>query len=332
MILLERLLYTKIMTTYNSYYMPIPVQRAITSVHVRLHAVCGSTSAVAPGGWAATVDLERMAGTEYRSALGHLITTTRDRAALMAAIGGFETIVGTLEWLLAGVPITVQCSSFYVYKGCTRCSAAHRQDEDLWSRLKGLLNRLKDRHIVNWKLTLPVASDMTRVVTYAHQGAIAAERHVDVESTRAVRTDIYSDGSYINQRQKGGWAGIILLDDVVVREIVGTQDGDNVSSLRMELAGAVNALEALSGSRVVTIYTDCLSVLGPMSIGMPDRWAKRGWTTVRNQSIQHVDLWKRLDAACKQHKVEWKWVKAHSGIRYNERADYLAKVASGARC
>ena len=40
--------------------------------------------------------------------------------------------------------------------------------------------------------------------------------------------------------------------------------------------------------------------------------------------MKNEDLWKRLDTLAAQHKVDWRWVKGHSGDPGNERADALA--------
>jgi ribonuclease HI len=40
-----------------------------------------------------------------------------------------------------------------------------------------------------------------------------------------------------------------------------------------------------------------------------------------------MELWQRLLAAARPHKVEWKWVRGHSGDVMNERADVLATSA-----
>ena len=40
------------------------------------------------------------------------------------------------------------------------------------------------------------------------------------------------------------------------------------------------------------------------------------------------DLWQRLLRLRLDHKVEFKWVKGHSGVPENERADELAKEAA----
>jgi ribonuclease HI len=43
--------------------------------------------------------------------------------------------------------------------------------------------------------------------------------------------------------------------------------------------------------------------------------------------VKNVDLWQALDAEIGRHKIEWHWVKGHSGVPENERADQLANEA-----
>ena len=54
-------------------------------------------------------------------------------------------------------------------------------------------------------------------------------------------------------------------------------------------------------------------------------WKKRGWRTASKQPVKNVDLWQRLEKALDRHEVKWYWVKGHSGIPENERADELAR-------
>ena len=42
------------------------------------------------------------------------------------------------------------------------------------------------------------------------------------------------------------------------------------------------------------------------------------------QPVKNQDLWERLDELCETHKIDWRWVKGHSGHLENERADALA--------
>jgi ribonuclease HI len=56
-------------------------------------------------------------------------------------------------------------------------------------------------------------------------------------------------------------------------------------------------------------------------------WKKRGWKTAAKKPVKNKALWQRLDKAVREHSIEWKWVKGHSGDAGNERADELANYA-----
>ena len=56
-------------------------------------------------------------------------------------------------------------------------------------------------------------------------------------------------------------------------------------------------------------------------------WKRNGWKTSDRKPVKNVDLWQRLDAALSHHKVQWHWVRGHSGHDLNERADELARAA-----
>ncbi len=54
------------------------------------------------------------------------------------------------------------------------------------------------------------------------------------------------------------------------------------------------------------------------------KWKAQGWKTADRKPVKNQDLWMQLDEAASRHKVEWKWVKGHSGHPMNDRADALA--------
>jgi ribonuclease HI len=58
---------------------------------------------------------------------------------------------------------------------------------------------------------------------------------------------------------------------------------------------------------------------------MPN-WVRRGWKTSGGDPVKNRDLWERLNVAAASHKVDWRWVKGHSGDPDNERVDQLARV------
>ena len=92
---------------------------------------------------------------------------------------------------------------------------------------------------------------------------------------------------------------------------------------RMELMAAIEALNALNGSRSVVLHTDSKYVMDGINSWM-ENWKKRGWKTSDKKPVKNKDLWQALDEAVGRHEIKWKWVKGHTGVPGNEEADELA--------
>jgi len=143
------------------------------------------------------------------------------------------------------------------------------------------------------------------------------------------RVEIFTDGACSGNPGPGGW-GAILRYKGVEKELCG---GENpTTNNRMEMMAAIMALETLSRSCPVTLYTDSQYVMKGMTEWLKG-WKARGWKTADKKPVKNDDLWQRLDAACARHQITWQWVKGHAGHPENERADQLArdgiKVALG---
>jgi ribonuclease HI len=91
----------------------------------------------------------------------------------------------------------------------------------------------------------------------------------------------------------------------------------------MELTAVIEALGALKRPCDVTLTSDSTYVLKGIQEWMPN-WKKRGWKTASKKPVKNVDLWKKLDVLIVEHKIDWQWVKGHSGHPGNELADQLA--------
>lgn len=132
--------------------------------------------------------------------------------------------------------------------------------------------------------------------------------------------DVFSDGACKGNPGIGGW-GALLRSKGQERELCG---GERVTTNnRMELMGAISALEALTRPCQVRLHTDSKYVLQGITEWI-ENWKKRGWKTADKKPVKNDDLWRRLDAAVTQHDIEWIWVKGHAGHEGNERADELA--------
>jgi len=57
-------------------------------------------------------------------------------------------------------------------------------------------------------------------------------------------------------------------------------------------------------------------------------WKAKGWKKSDRKPPEHLDLWQRIDQLLQGKNVTTHWVKAHSGIAGNERADTLASLGA----
>ena len=130
----------------------------------------------------------------------------------------------------------------------------------------------------------------------------------------------YTDGACSGNPGPGGWGAVLRYGSTEKTLSGGEPDTTNN---RMELMAAIMALEALTQPCQVVLTTDSRYVMDGITQWMAN-WKKRGWKTASKQPVKNADLWRRLDAACSKHTIEWQWVKGHSGHPENEKADALA--------
>ena len=91
------------------------------------------------------------------------------------------------------------------------------------------------------------------------------------------------------------------------------------------LMAAIMALESQpKGSRVI-LHTDSQYVKDGLTKWIIN-WKRNGWKNAAKEPVKNKDLWVRLEAAASDHKVDWRWVKGHSGHAENDRADALARL------
>ena len=133
--------------------------------------------------------------------------------------------------------------------------------------------------------------------------------------------EIYTDGACSGNPGPGGW-GALLRYGAVEKELAG---GEGLTTNnRMELMGAISALEALKKPAKIKLYTDSVYVKDGITKWLKG-WKAKGWLTADKKPVKNVELWQRLEAAAHNHQIEWLWVKGHSGHPENERVDQLAR-------
>ena len=132
--------------------------------------------------------------------------------------------------------------------------------------------------------------------------------------------EIFTDGACRGNPGPGGW-GALLRFGTIEKSLHG---GEKLTTNnRMELMAAIEGLSALKEPCEVVITTDSQYVRKGITEWL-DGWKRNGWRTASKQAVKNADLWQRLDELNQRHKVEWHWVKGHSGHRENELADLLA--------
>ena len=131
---------------------------------------------------------------------------------------------------------------------------------------------------------------------------------------------IYTDGACKRNPGPGGW-GAVLRYNGHERHLHGGETP--TTNNRMELMAAIQALETLRESCNVQLHTDSTYVRQGITEWLP-QWRKRNWKTADKKAVKNQDLWQRLEQAAARHKIEWHWVKGHSGNEGNELADQLA--------
>ncbi|ATD67343.1 MULTISPECIES: ribonuclease HI [Luteimonas] len=139
--------------------------------------------------------------------------------------------------------------------------------------------------------------------------------------------EIYTDGACLGNPGPGGW-GALLRYKNIERELSGGEP--LTTNNRMELMGAIAALEALSEPCEIVLHTDSQYVRQGITEWLRN-WVRRGWKTAGGGAVKNQDLWQRLQIACERHRIDWQWVKGHSGHPENERVDALASAAARAQ-
>jgi ribonuclease HI len=137
---------------------------------------------------------------------------------------------------------------------------------------------------------------------------------------------IYTDGACSGNPGPGGWGAIILSEEKNETNISGKEK--STTNNRMELMAPIMALRKIKKSSKIIIYTDSIYLKNGITTWIKN-WEKNGWKSANKKPVKNKDLWVKLNKLSKGHVIDWKWVKAHAGNKYNEIADKLATEAIG---
>ena len=136
------------------------------------------------------------------------------------------------------------------------------------------------------------------------------------------KVEIFTDGACRGNPGPGGW-GALLRSNGVEKILHGGEQ--HTTNNRMELKAAIEGLKALKEACEVELTTASNYVRHGISDWI-NKWKRNGWKTADKKAVKNADLWQALDSETERHRINWHWVKGHSGHRENEIADQLANL------
>lgn len=140
-----------------------------------------------------------------------------------------------------------------------------------------------------------------------------------------MKVTIYTDGSSRGNPGPGGYGAVLQFVDSTgkLHERELSQGYATTTNNRMELLGAITALQSLHEPCQVSLYTDSQYLANAINLGWLRGWKQKGWRR-KDGELKNVDLWQTLDGLLQTHKVQFFWVKGHADNVYNNRCDALA--------
>lgn len=149
------------------------------------------------------------------------------------------------------------------------------------------------------------------------------EKRQEGRCRKKTEVTIYTDGACPGKSGPGGWGAVLLFENQS-KEISGGEI--ETTSNRMEMMAAIRALESLKFSCTVKLYTDSTYLQKGMTAWLAE-WKKNNWIRQNKREVRNQDLWQKLDQLNSERDIEWLWVAGHSGDKWNDRADNLARAA-----
>lgn len=135
---------------------------------------------------------------------------------------------------------------------------------------------------------------------------------------------IYTDGACSGNPGPGGW-GVWAEDKEKGLNHDFYGHSPETTNNQMELSAAIVAVSLVAGSEPAIIRTDSNYVIKGINEWIKG-WKKNGWKTASKTPVKNESLWRELDGLTQGKKIEWVWVKGHSGDVGNEKADKLANL------
>jgi ribonuclease HI len=137
---------------------------------------------------------------------------------------------------------------------------------------------------------------------------------------------VYTDGACRGNPGPGGWAWAVPGGPFA------SGADPHTTNQRMEISAALEALRFLIPEAIsdIEVVSDSTYVVNCFNDRWWQGWQRRNWRNSQNKAVANRDLWEPLIelAVASEPAVTFRWVKGHSGDRWNDRVDELATVAA----
>lgn len=140
--------------------------------------------------------------------------------------------------------------------------------------------------------------------------------------TDGPETGVFTDGASQGNPGPGGWGAVYVKEGEIIETAYGSEE--HTTNNRMELMAIIAGLRMLSLDATVDVYTDSQLVVNILT-QWAEGWKAKGWKKKSSGPIANLELVQEAYKLTKERsRVGIRWIKAHSGNRWNEYADSLA--------
>ena len=149
--------------------------------------------------------------------------------------------------------------------------------------------------------------------------------------------ELYTDGACSGNPGPGGYAYYLKAKG---NSLQCSGAKEKTTNNRMELLSVVKGInQALQiwpydGKREIKVYSDSAYVVNTVQQCWYKTWKQCNWKTKQGKEVKNKDLWERLvnllesiERRKDKASIEFIKIKGHSGNKYNEMVDELAKQA-----
>ena len=140
--------------------------------------------------------------------------------------------------------------------------------------------------------------------------------------------EVYCDGGCEPNPGCGGWGFAAFENGFEIHSDFG---GDpTATNNTMELTAALNALTWMAANcagREAVLFSDSQYTVRGCN-EWRHGWKAKGWKRGK-EDVKNLGLWLSLDAVLTSYPTKLVWVRGHSGVAGNERADELSMMGIG---